>query len=56
MLYSELPSLQREYKRKLKRDISSTLDDESDDDEAQAIYAQRKLRRLEHIAVRLHCS
>ncbi|KAF8171892.1 hypothetical protein BJ912DRAFT_1065937 [Pholiota molesta] len=49
-LTSELPSLKREYKGKQKRNISSTLGDDSDDDEAEAIYAQRAARRLQHLA------
>jgi hypothetical protein len=50
LFYRELPSLKREYKGKQKRNISSTLGDDSDDDEAEAIYAQRAARCLQHLA------
>lgn len=52
VLSSELPSITRKYRRKRKRNgPSESGDNSSDEDETEAIHAQREARRLEHTAV-----
>ncbi|KAF9471149.1 hypothetical protein BDN70DRAFT_901573 [Pholiota conissans] len=43
-----LPSLTRLYQQTRKRSLSSTFSDDSDEDEAEAIFAQRMVRHREH--------
>lgn len=45
ILFSDLPSLTRTYKQKRKRNSQTVSSDESDEDEAKIIYAQREARR-----------